>query len=94
MVSCLSRNQTEHSTITAYHGTAQMDITYEELMCSFGERLTHAQHFLFPLYQTVIRPLIKVSHSDWRTVNLLVWHTSTPLAELMESYPLISQKRN
>lgn len=93
MVFCLSRNQTEDSTITAYHGTAQMDCPYEELMGSFGECLTYRQHRQFPLYQKVIRQLIKVSQSDWRTVDLLLLNTSSPLAELMESYPLISCKR-
>lgn len=64
MVFCLSRNQTEDSNITAYHGTAQLGSPYEELMGSFGECLTYTQHRLFPLHQKVIGQLIKVSHSD------------------------------
>lgn len=70
MFFCLSRNQTQDSTVTAYHGTAQIDISYEELMCSFGERLSRARRRLFPLYQKVMGPLIKVSHSNERIVDL------------------------
>lgn len=36
----------------------------------------------------------KGSRSDWRTVDFSVYETKTPLAELMESRPLIICKTN
>lgn len=77
------------STVTVWHSTAQVDTAYEELIHRYCERLNSIQHHLFPPYQ-----LIKVSHRDWRTMDLLLLNTSTPLTELMGNYALISCKGN